>query len=65
MGNTDEAYVLIDGAGTEYGAYLLEDLSADGTHIGIDGKSRHIEFSISLARQDDDQASSMAQKEVS
>jgi phage protein U len=65
MGDTGDAYVLIDGAGTVYGAYLIEDLSADGTHIGMDGQPRRVDFSISLTRQDDDQASSMAQKEAS
>lgn len=59
MGDTGDAYVLVDGAGTVHGAYLLEGVTQNSSYIAKDGTGRRIEFSISLTRQDDDQASAM------
>ena len=55
------AYVLVDGAGTVYGAYLITGLNQTGTNIGPNGLPRRVDFSITLERTDDNRASSMAQ----
>lgn len=56
LADAGEAYVLVDGAGKVYGAYLIEDMSEDLSHLRINGTARRIGFSISLTRQDDDRA---------
>lgn len=65
MGNTGDAYVLVDGTGTVYGAYLLDALDTTGSHIRQDGTPRKVSFSITLTRQDDSLASPMAQTRAS
>jgi phage protein U len=65
MADTGEAYALVDGTGAVYGAYLIEDLDTTSTNFRVDGTARRIGFSIELTRQDDDRASSMAQKGAS
>ncbi|GJH39053.1 hypothetical protein CBA19CS91_39870 [Paraburkholderia hospita] len=56
MGDTGAAFVLVDGAGKVYGAFLLEGLDEGHTIIGQDGTGRRIEFTINLTRTDDDAA---------
>lgn len=57
MADAGEAYVLVDGAGHVYGAFLIEDMTNDLAYLRIDGTPRRIGFSISLTRQDDNRAS--------
>lgn len=65
MGNAGEAYALVDGTGTVYGAYLLEEVDTTNKNLRQDGTPRRVDFSITLTRQDDDRASPMAQKGAS
>lgn len=54
MGDQGDAYVLVDGLGQVYGAYIIEDL--DETHRNITsalGLPRMIEFSLTISRVED------------
>jgi len=55
MADAGEAYVLVDGAGLVYGAYVIDNTSTTGTYLDKLGKPRRIEFRITLQRVDDDQ----------
>lgn len=48
------ALTLVDGAGYNYGAYLITDLDETKRRIMVDGQARAIDFSLSLKRADDD-----------
>jgi phage protein U len=61
MADKGQAYVLVDGAGTVYGAYLITGMHQTGSNIGRTGVPRRVDFSITLERTDDNRASSMAQ----
>jgi len=54
MADTGKAWPLIEGSGTVYGLYVIEELSETGTVFFPDGSPRKIEFSITLKRIDDD-----------
>jgi len=56
MGDTGAAYVLVDGAGAVYGAFLIEGLDEGQTLHHSDGTPRKVDFTINLVRTDDDQA---------
>ncbi len=57
MGNTGNAWVLVEGTGTVYGAYVITDLQETKSMFYVDGTPRKIEFTLSLRRvdQDDDE----------
>jgi phage protein U len=61
MGDKGQAYVLVDGAGTVFGAFNITGMHQTGSHIGANGVPRRVDFSITLERTDDNRASSMAQ----
>lgn len=61
MADKGQAYVLVDGAGTVFGAYLITGMHQTGSHIDANGLPRRVDFSITLERTDDNRASSMAQ----
>lgn len=50
MGDAGDAYVLVDGAGTVYGAYVIESLNETATYHTPEGIARKIEFNLSLKR---------------
>lgn len=54
MANTGQAWVLVEGSGTVYGAYAILDLQETKTLFYVDGTPRKIEFSLSLRRVDQD-----------
>lgn len=53
MADTGDAYVLVDGAGRVYGAFVIEGMDEGQTLHMQDGTPRRIEFSIGLARVDE------------
>jgi len=53
MGDTGLAYVLVDGTGSVYGAYVITDLTETASLFFSDGAARRIEFDLSLKRVDD------------
>ncbi|WP_272971632.1 phage tail protein [Comamonas terrigena] len=57
MGNTGNAWVLVEGTGTVYGAFVITDLQETKSMFYVDGTARKIEFTLSLRRvdQDDDE----------
>ncbi|WDD95920.1 phage tail protein [Burkholderia sp. FERM BP-3421] len=53
MAARGDAYVLVDGAGHVYGAYLIESLDETQAYLQRDGVPRKITFSIVLRRVDE------------
>ena len=54
MGDTGEGYVLIEGSGRYHGLFVIEGLSVTRTIFFQDGRARRIEFSLTLARVEDE-----------
>ena len=54
MGDTGDAYVLVDGIGNVYGAFVIDSLNETATYHTKEGIPRKIEFSLTLRRVDDD-----------
>jgi len=63
MGDAGDAYVLVDGVGNVYGAFVIGSLSETATYHTPDGVPRKIEFSLTLKRVDDTVLSTMRQSE--
>ncbi len=59
MASTGDAWVLVDGQGVLYGLWVIEKLSQTKTVFFQDGTPRRIEFSLGLARVDDDDVDKM------
>lgn len=57
MADDGSAYALVDGAGTVYGAWVIESVQQRSSHFIAEGLPRRIEFSVSLQRVDDALAS--------
>jgi phage protein U len=55
LADEGEPQVLVDATGTVYGLWVLEGLTETGTLHRIDSKPRRLEFSLTIARVDDDQ----------
>ncbi|AOK57810.1 phage tail protein [Burkholderia ubonensis] len=53
MGDVGDAYVLVDGNGYVYGAYIIDSLNITGTYHTKEGVPRRIEFTLTLKRVDD------------
>ncbi|CAG9221123.1 Phage tail protein [Burkholderia gladioli] len=53
MGDTGEAYVLVNGSGVVYGAFIIESLNETATYHRADGVARKIEFNLTIKRVDD------------
>lgn len=64
MGDRGEAYVLVDGTGGIFGAYLIQDVDETRSYFDRDGKPRKVDFSITLQRTDDRLATSMRQADA-
>ncbi|MFM0642055.1 phage tail protein [Paraburkholderia metrosideri] len=62
MGDTGDAYVLVDGAGNVYGAWIIDGLDETQTYHTPEGIPRKIEFSLTLKRVDDDMISMIKRK---
>lgn len=54
MADKGEAYALVDGNGTVYGAYLIENMTEGHTEFDAYGVAARIEFTLILARTDDE-----------
>ncbi|KVC21325.1 oxidoreductase [Burkholderia diffusa] len=54
MANVGEAYVLVDGLGNVYGAYLIVGLDETRRYFTREGTARRIEFTLTLECVDDD-----------
>lgn len=54
MGDTGDAYVLVDGKGVVYGAYVIESLNETASYHTADGVARKIEFNLSIKRVADE-----------
>lgn len=63
MGDAGDAYVLVDGIGNVYGAFVIGSLNETATYHTPDGVPRKIEFSLTLKRVDDTVLSTMRQSE--
>ncbi|MDD5175764.1 MAG: phage tail protein [Sterolibacterium sp.] len=53
MADSGKSWPLIDGSGTAYGFFVIEDLSETGTIFFSDGSARKIDFSLKLTHTDD------------
>ena len=53
MGDAGEAYVLVDGAGNVYGAFIIEGLDEQQGIFKRDGTPQRVEFTLNLMRVDD------------
>jgi phage protein U len=54
MADSGYSFVLIDGNGWLWGCYVIESIEQTGTLFFEDGTPRKIDFSLKLARTDDD-----------
>lgn len=54
MADTGKAWPLIQGEGTFYGHFVIEDMAETYSIFFSDGAARKIEFSLKLTRVDDD-----------
>ena len=53
MGDVGDAYVLVDGTGNVYGAFVIDSLNETATYHTKEGVPRKIEFNRTLKRVDD------------
>ncbi|KAB8311538.1 MULTISPECIES: phage tail protein [Rahnella] len=56
MAESGRAWPLIEGSGTIYGMFIIENMTHDNTEINSNGQARSISFSVSLKRVDESQA---------
>lgn len=54
MAGTGQAWSLVSGTGDVYGAYVIESVSETSSHFLPDGTPRRIEFSLQIARVDEE-----------
>ena len=54
MANTGKSWILIQGTGRIYGAYIITSMTEGKTHLGSDGNPGRVEFAITLKCTDDD-----------
>lgn len=55
MAETGRAWPLIEGSGVFYGLWVIESVDETGSVFFADGSARKIDFSLKLARVDDEQ----------
>lgn len=55
MAETGRAWPLIEGSGAFYGLWVIESIDETGSIFFADGSARKIDFSLKLARVDDEQ----------
>ncbi|WP_459614370.1 phage tail protein [Bordetella sp. 2513F-2] len=56
MADTGKAYVLVDGSGTVYGAWVISSMEEDQSLFYVNGQPMRVEFTINLQCVDDTQA---------
>lgn len=54
LADTGQAWPLVQGDGTFYGHYVIESIDETASYFFTDGAARKIDFSLKLARVDDD-----------
>lgn len=54
MGDSGEAWSLIEGTGRVYGFFVIESLDINKDHFFRDGAARRYDFTLSMARTGDD-----------
>ncbi len=54
MANTGQAWALVEGSGTIYGAFVITELDETKSLFFVDGTPRKIEFTLTLRRVDQD-----------
>lgn len=64
MADQGAAWVLVEGTGTIYGAFVITELQETKTLFYVNGEARRIEFTITLQRVDQD-AEETAQQMIS
>lgn len=53
MADTGDSYVLVDGTGLVFGAFVIESMSESQTFHDDEGVPRRVEFTINMTRVDD------------
>lgn len=53
MAGTGQAWALVSGTGEVLGAYVIESINETGSHFLPDGTPRRIDFTLALARVDE------------
>lgn len=61
MADQGAAWVLVEGTGTIYGAFVITEMQETKTLLYVNGEPRRIEFSITLQRVDNDLGQSREQ----
>ena len=56
MADKGSAYALVNGAGENFGAWVIENIEETGTLFVREGVPRRVEFTINIARVDDELA---------
>ena len=56
MADAGDAYALVGGAGTVFGAWVIQRVQETGSFFIAEGVARRIEFTLELARVEDHQA---------
>ncbi len=56
MGDTGKAYVMVDGIGTVYGAFIITSLDEEGSMFVVNGLPQKTDFTLTLKCVDDSQA---------
>ncbi|MBV2164284.1 MAG: phage tail protein, partial [Comamonas sp.] len=64
MADTGKAWVLVDGNGELLGLWTIEKLDRTRTLFFQDGTARRIEFTLALARVDDDDVDQLGDLEL-
>ncbi|RQR78677.1 phage tail protein [Burkholderia sp. Bp9015] len=64
MADAGEAYVLVDGTGVVYGAFVIESLNETETYHTPEGVPRKIDFNLTITRVDDTAMSKAAADEA-
>lgn len=64
MADVGEAYVLVDGTGVVFGAFVIESLNETETYHTPEGVARKIEFNLTIRRVDDTAMSKAAADEA-
>jgi len=60
MGDTGDAYTLIEGTGRYYGQFVIDSLDTKKSYFFQDGKARACDFTVKLTRVDDGLLSKIA-----
>ena len=60
MGDTGDAYTLIEGTGRFYGQFVIDSLDTKRTYFFQDGAARACDFTLKLTRVDDGQFTTIA-----